>query len=95
MMGLIAILGAAIALVMTLMRFVSGPSLYDRAMCAALALIEIALICAGAAVFLEAPLIMDAALALVFVAVTVSVAVLKFFRARTFQPPLVRAGDDS
>jgi len=95
MIGLVAIAGGLLALALTMVRLASGPSLYDRALGAALAVIEIALICAGAAVLLGEAMLVDVALALVFVALVMSVAVLKFFRARTFQPPLVRPGDDS
>jgi multicomponent Na+:H+ antiporter subunit F len=95
MIGLVAIAGVSIALIMTLLRLFSGPSLYDRAMAATLVLIELALIVAGAAVFVGEAAIVDVAVALVFVAIVVAVAVLKFFRARTFQPALVRAGEDS
>jgi multicomponent Na+:H+ antiporter subunit F len=95
MIGLVAIAGVSIALIVTMLRFFSGPSLYDRALAAKLVLIELALICAGVAVFVGDTTIVDVALALVMVAIVTAVAVLKFFRARTFQPALVRAGEDS
>ena len=47
MIGLVAIAGVSIALIMTLLRLFSGPSLYDRAMAATLVLIELALIVCG------------------------------------------------
>ena len=95
MIGMVVIAGVGIALVLTLLRLFAGPTLYDRALAAKLVVIEAALACAGAAVLLDTAAVVDVALALVFGALVLGVAVLKFFRARTFQAPLVRAGEDA
>lgn len=95
MIGVIAMAGVGVALLLTLMRLFAGPTLYDRALAAKLVIVEAALLCAGAAVMLNAAVIVDVALALVFGALVMAAAVFKFFRVRTFQAPLVRAGEDA
>jgi multicomponent Na+:H+ antiporter subunit F len=91
--ALAAAAGAGIALALCLIRLFAGPTLYDRALAMNGAVIKLALIAAAGAVVAAEPAWLDVALALVLSAVVVSVAVLKVFRARTFQPPLARAED--
>lgn len=91
---MIALIGAGCAtlfLILTLVRLLAGPTLYDRALAASSALSKAILICAAVAAVLGRAAWADAALALAFGALVVSVAALKFFRAGTFQAPLVRA----
>lgn len=86
------LVAAAIALVMalTLPRLLNGPTLYDRALAASAMVLRAALACAALAVAAGRADWVDAALALVLAGLTLNAAVLKFFRARSFQPPMAR-----
>lgn len=94
MIALIAAIGLSVLALLTLVRLFNGPTLYDRALAAKTLVVQGALICAAAAVAAGDTIGIDIALALVFGALVVSVAVLKFFRAHSFQTPLARAGED-
>ena len=92
MIAIIAALGVSVTLLLSLLRLFAGVTLYDRLLAAIGAAIKAALICAALAVALRIEAGVDVAFALVFGALATSAAVLKFFRARTFQAPLARAG---
>ncbi|MEZ6024240.1 MAG: cation:proton antiporter [Hyphomonadaceae bacterium] len=93
MVALAAAAGVLIALALTLVRLFAGPTLYDRALAAKSAAIKLVLICAALAVAAGRADWVDAAFALLLAALVTTAAVLKFFRARTFQPPLARGED--
>ena len=86
------VVAAAIAIVMglTLPRLLNGPTLYDRALAASALVLRTALACAALAVAAGRADWVDAAVALFLAALTLNAAVLKFFRTRSFQPPLAR-----
>lgn len=93
MIPLAAGAGVLIALALVLPRLFVGPTLYDRMLAANVVVVNAALVCAcGGAAMRRADMI-DVALALLFGAFVLNVAVFKFFRARTFQPPLAQAGE--
>jgi len=92
--ALLAAAGALLALALTLARLFLGPTLHDRALAARAAMLKAALLCAAVAVAFAASAWLDAAFAILLCGLVTSVAVLKFFRARSFQPPLNR-GDEA
>lgn len=89
-LALAAVSGVLIALALTLMRLFAGPTLYDRVLAANSVALKAALICAALAAAAGRAEWIDAALALVFAVFVLNVAIVKFFRARSFQPPLDR-----
>ncbi len=91
MIALAAAAGATIALSLALVRLFAGPTLYDRALAANIIVVNAALICTSAAVAARRSEGVDVALALLLGALVVNIAVLKVFRARTFQAPLAQA----
>jgi multicomponent Na+:H+ antiporter subunit F len=93
MMALAAAAGAALAAVLSLIRLFAGPTLYDRTLAANAALTKAALVAAGTAVAVGRAEWIDVAFAFVFAALVVNGAVLKIFRARTFQAPLAQRED--
>lgn len=95
MIALIGAAGAALVLALTLLRLHAGPTLYDRALAASSVVIKGALICAALAAAAGRAGFVDAAFALVLGGFVLNAAILKVFRAGTFQAPLVRAGEDS
>lgn len=95
MTALAAAAGAAIALVIWLMRMFAGPTLYDRTLAANGVAIKAAIIVAAAGVVTERAMLIDAALGFILACATMSVAALKFFKTQTFQAPLVRSEDAS
>ncbi len=84
----------ALTLALALPRLLIGPTLYDRALAASAVVLRAALACAAFAVFAGEAAGVDVAIACVLAALTLAAAVLKFFRARSFQPPLVRPAED-
>jgi multicomponent Na+:H+ antiporter subunit F len=90
MIALAAAVGVGLALALCLARLFGGPTLYDRTLAANAIVSKAALICAAIAVIAGQSAWVDAAIALTFTAFVVNVAILKFFRARTFQAPLSR-----
>lgn len=94
MIALIGAVGVAICLALTLARLHAGPTLYDRALAANSIVTKGALACAALATAVGRAEIVDVALALALGGFVFSVAVLKFFRAGTFQAPMARAGED-
>lgn len=91
MSALAAAAGAGIVLLFCLVRVFAGPTLYDRTLAANGVVIKLAVIAAAASVIAERAFWIDVALAFAVCALVVNVAVLKVFRARTFQAPLARA----
>lgn len=94
MIALIGAAGVALILTLTLVRLHAGPTLYDRALAASSMVIKGALIGAAFAAAVGRTDFVDAAFALVLGGFVLNAAILKFFRAGTFQAPLVRAGED-
>jgi len=94
MIALIAAAGAALFLALTLLRLHAGPTLYDRALAAGSIVTKGALVCAALAVSAGRAEFVDVAFALVLGGFVLGAAVLKFFRAGTFQAPMARAGKE-
>jgi multicomponent Na+:H+ antiporter subunit F len=94
MIALIAAGGALFLLAVTLLRLYAGPTLYDRALAVSSIVAKAVLVCAALAAASGRTEAVDAALALTLGALVLNAAVFKFFRAGTFQAPLVRAGED-
>lgn len=90
MIALIAAAGAALTMMLALVRLTAGPTLYDRALAANGVVLRGALACAALAVALGRSEWIDVALALALGALVLNAAVLKFFRARSFQPSMAR-----
>lgn len=90
MIGLAAAIGAALVLGLCLLRLFAGPTLYDRMLAANSVVSKAALICSALAVVAGRADWIDVALALVLATFVVNAAILKFFRARTFQAPFAR-----
>ncbi|MEQ1817326.1 MAG: monovalent cation/H+ antiporter complex subunit F [Terricaulis sp.] len=91
MTALAAAIGVGIALLLCVVRLFAGPTLYDRTLAMNGIVIKVAIIAAAAAVATGRASLADAALAFLLASVVANVAVLKFFRSRTFQAPLMRA----
>ena len=89
-LALIAAAGAALTLIFALLRLFAGPTLYDRVLAANSAASKAALVCAALAVAAGRGAWTDAAFALVLCAFVANVAIVKVFRAGSFQPPLGR-----
>lgn len=89
MIALAAAAGVALVLALSLVRLFGGPTLYDRTLAANSVLAKAGLACAALAVMSGQTAWLDAAFALVFAGFIVNIAILKFFRARTFQAPLI------
>ncbi|MGD9967007.1 MAG: hypothetical protein AB7T59_10830 [Hyphomonadaceae bacterium] len=85
-----AAVGSGLALLLCLVRLFAGPTLYDRTLAVNGFVIKLAVIAAAAAVLTAQAKWIDVALAFVFGLLVMNVAVLKVFRARTFQAPLAR-----
>lgn len=94
MIALIAAAGAAIGVLLALLRMFAGPTLHDRALGAYAVVVRAALACAAMAVLAGRSDWVDAAIALMLSAFVVNTAMLKLFRVRSFQAPLARAGEE-
>lgn len=90
MIALVAAAIVVVALALCLPRLFGGPTLYDRVLGANTVVQKAALACAALAVAAGRSDWVDVAFALVLGAFVFNVAVLKFFRVRSFQPPLAR-----
>lgn len=90
MIAVVAAALVAVALALCLTRLFGGPTLYDRILGANAVVQKAALICAAVAVAAGRSDWLDVALALVLGGFVFNVAVLKFFRVRSFQAPLAR-----
>ena len=95
MIALVIAAIVALSIGMALPRLFSGPTLYDRALAASAVVLRASLACAALAVAAHEAAGVDVAIALVLAALVFNAAVLKFFRARSFQPPLVRPMEDA
>lgn len=95
MIAVTAAFGLLISLALALARLFGGPTLYDRVLAANAAALKAAIIAGAVAMAAGRSEWIDVALALALGAFVVNVAVLKFFRVRTFQPPLVRTQEDA
>jgi multicomponent Na+:H+ antiporter subunit F len=94
MIALFAAAGALIALALTLVRLFGGPTLYDRVLAANAISAKVVLVIAAIAAAVGQAELVDVAFALALASFVVNAAVLKFFRARTFQAPLARVGEE-
>jgi multicomponent Na+:H+ antiporter subunit F len=90
MIAVIAAIGVAAMLALSLVRLFAGPTLYDRALIAISVVVKGALLCAAVSVALGRSEGVDVALVLMLATFALSAATLKFFRARTFQAPMTR-----
>jgi multicomponent Na+:H+ antiporter subunit F len=90
LIALIAAAAAGFALLLGLVRLFAGPTLHDRALAAKTVMIRAALVCAALAVAAGRQDWIDVAIALVLGALIIMVAVVKVFRARSFQSALAR-----
>jgi multisubunit Na+/H+ antiporter MnhF subunit len=94
MIALVGAAGVALFLALTLLRLHGGPTLYDRALAASSVVTKGALICAALAASAGRAEFVDAAITLALGGFVLNAAVLKFFRAGTFQLPMARAGEE-
>jgi multicomponent Na+:H+ antiporter subunit F len=90
MIAIVAAIGVAATLALSLIRLFAGPTLYDRALIASSVVVKAALLCAAVSVALGRAEGVDVALVLMLAAFVLGAAMLKFFRARTFQAPMAR-----
>jgi multicomponent Na+:H+ antiporter subunit F len=90
MIGIAAAIGVCVLMAPTLLRLFAGPTLHDRALAANTIVLQAALVCAALAVAAGRADWTDAAFALVLGAFVTHAAMLKFFRAGTFQAPMAR-----
>jgi multicomponent Na+:H+ antiporter subunit F len=86
--------GIVLVLGLTLVRLFGGPTLYDRVLAANAVAAKVVLVIAAVAAATGEAALVDVALALALASFVVNAAVLKFFRARTFQAPLARVGEE-
>lgn len=82
-------LAAAAALIM--LRLFVGPTLYDRLLASVSLLVKAALLSGALGALLANGALVDVAIGLAFASLLLAAASLKFFRARTFQPPIGRS----
>lgn len=85
--------GLMLVLLLSLPRLLFGPTLYDRTLALVSVCVQAALIAAAVAVASGRSDWIDACFGLVAATTVLAVAVLKFFRARTFQAPLASTGE--
>lgn len=92
-----AFIAVALSLLLLLSapRVFLGPTLYDRMLAAMAVCIDATLIAAALAAASGHAEWIDVSFALIATAIVLAVAVLKFFRMRTFQAPLSGAGEAS
>jgi multicomponent Na+:H+ antiporter subunit F len=86
--ALFAVLAACA--VTALARLFVGPTLYDRALASSGLAVKASLACALLATAAAKPHWIDAALALLAAGFVANAAAMKFFRFRSFQPPITR-----
>ncbi|MGE3929572.1 MAG: hypothetical protein AB7G05_05370 [Hyphomonadaceae bacterium] len=92
MIALAAAAGVCVALALTMLRLFAGPTLYDRAWAGVSLTIKAALICAALAAIAGRAAWAEAAIVLAACAFVTAAAVMRFFRARSFQASLLREG---
>lgn len=83
----------ALVLLLSLPRVFLGPTLYDRVLAGVAVCMHATLIAASLAVASRHGEWIDVSLGLIAAVIVFAVAVLKFFRMRTFQAPLAGAGE--
>lgn len=93
MIGWIAASVALLAGGLTMARLFIGPTLHDRALGALGAATHGALLCAALALAFGQSRFVDVAFALLIGCLVVAAAIVKFFRARSFQPALTPSRD--
>ncbi len=93
MIAIAAFVGVGAALALTLVRLFIGPTLHDRALAAQGGLIKVAVLCAAIAVMTGSAQGVEVAFALVLAAFVPTAAILKFFRARSFQAVMAPTRD--
>lgn len=93
MIALIVAACVMAALGLSLVRLFVGPTLYDRALSAIGAAIQLALLCAALSVATHRWELIDASFALMLAAFVTAVAILKFFRTRNFQAAMASSGE--
>jgi multicomponent Na+:H+ antiporter subunit F len=76
-----------------LLRLIFGPTLYDRALALNSASLHAAVVVAALSVAIGRAQWIDLSFALVTAGFVLSAAILKFFRSRSFQPPLTGVGE--
>ena len=86
--------GAVVLLALALVRLFAGAALYDRHQAVSAMVMRVALVCAALAVAAGERAWLDTTVALMLAALVLSVAALKFHRARSFQPPLAHDGGE-
>lgn len=91
MTAIAAAAGATLALIICVVRLFGGPTIYDRMLAANGVVIKLAVIAAAGAVVSGDAVMADAGLAFALALLVANVAVMKVFRAQTFQAPLARA----
>lgn len=95
MIALIAATTVALLLILSCVRLFTGPTLYDRTLAANGAALKAAVICAALGVAFSRADWIDVAFALVLCVLVLNAALLKFFRARTFQAPLLSGAEEA
>jgi multicomponent Na+:H+ antiporter subunit F len=93
MIGIATALAACALAALDLLRLFAGPTLYDRALAGAAMVVKAAIVCAAVAVGAGQPQLLDVAMLLVFSAILLAVAALRFFKLGSFQAPLTGSGD--
>ena len=91
MIAIVAALLLLPVIALASVRLFIGPTLYDRALAAHVIVLLAALAGAAAAVGFHQPAAIDVAIALVVGDLVLAAAILKYFRFRSFQPPMARA----
>ena len=84
----VALGGVSAALLVSLLRLIVGPTPFDRLLAGNAIAIKSALIAAGLAIAFAQSAAIDVGLALLFALIVANVAIAKFFRTHSFQPPL-------
>lgn len=90
MIAAVLAIAAMSAAALVAVRFLAGPTLYDRLLAAHSIAVKAAVIAAAAAVIAKRVDWLDAAIAVALALLVLQVAVAKYFRARSFQPPMAR-----
>jgi len=88
MTALVIAAATAMALALSVLRLFAGPTLYDRVLAVSTTCTQGALVTAALSIAVGRNAWLDLAFGFVAVGLVINVVTLKFFRARTFQPPL-------
>ncbi len=89
MIAWIVALALMLLIALACVRLFLGPTLYDRALAAHAILLLAALALAALGAAMSTPTLVDAAIALIGADLVLAAAILKFFRARSFQPSML------